>query len=201
MMKVMVFLFIKESLSDILTLDKVRLMQEDNIVEVKNAIVPTESVIMPGLWQRVAFWSVFPAIIYAPFWFAAGRSSFGIGGWMGLFTTMYAVVIILPYQLIIMTITLMGKKRYLSRRASWLLFLYYALLVTFEISLVDGGDTTASIGSVLTLKGVPELFNNVIFGVSLSAGVVVMVALIIVMIIDVTRNRRAKPVEIKTQLS
>lgn len=170
-------------------------MQEDNIEEANNdsvVIAPVIAGVEPKLWQRIAFWSIFPAIVYIPFWFAFGRESFGAGGWMGLFTIMVGLVVIFPYQLVVMALALMAKKQYLSRWASGLIYLYYTLQITLQISLVDGGDTTQSVGSVLTFKGVPDLANNVIYGMSLTTGLVVMVALIVIMIMDVTRSRRVK---------
>lgn len=144
----------------------------------------------PQVWQQVAFWSTIPAIILTPFWFAAGRGFFGAGGWLVFVTLPAALFVIFPYQLAVMILALVGKKKYLSRRASGLLFAYYLLLILTQISLVDGGDTEESIGSALTLAGVPDMINTTIFPISLLAGIGVAVALIVVLIIDLTHSRR-----------
>ncbi|MNT99931.1 hypothetical protein D3C72_2429140 [compost metagenome] len=57
---------------------------------------------------------------------------------------------------------------------------------------MDGGDTPESIGSVLTLVGVPEVFNTILNLGGLSLGLLAMSGLIVVLAIDIKRNRQAK---------
>jgi hypothetical protein len=157
----------------------------------------TEPADMPNIWRRIAFWSIFPAIIFAPLWFAFGRTTFDVSGW-GLFYTLFgAIVFIFPYQLIVMILSLLGKKGYLSVGASVLVYVYYLLLIITQLSFVDGGDTLDSVKSVLTAAGVSEATNDVIGSVSWVGGLIVMVALIIVLIVDIIRNRHTKLIEDK----
>ncbi|MNH29377.1 hypothetical protein D3C79_896040 [compost metagenome] len=111
---------------------------------------------------------------------------------MTLLTIGGAVVVILPYHIVMMTLALLGRRKYLSPWASRLLYGYYALLAITQLSLMDGGDTPESIGSVLTLVGVPEVFNTILNLGGLSLGLLAMSGLIVVLAIDIKRNRQAK---------
>lgn len=175
-------------------------MTQDATIETNTNTTNTVAVSAPRIvWRRIAFWSIFPAVLVVPVWFAFGRAFFGAGGWFLFYTTPAAVVAILPYQLILMVLALVGKKGYLSLWASGLLLAYYVLLFTLQMSLVDGGDTEASVGSVWTFAGMSEAMNGIIFGVSLFTGFAIMVALLVVLIIDTVRNRRAKLVELSNR--
>jgi len=145
----------------------------------------------PGRWQVIAYKSLIPALILIPIWVAGGRGFFSVGGWGVLITIIYAVVLVFPYQLILLILSLVNKQKYLTKLASGLLYTYYGLLVLTQISLVDGGDTTESINSVLTKTGISEPLSEIIFSISFDALIGVMMILIIVMIVDTVQSRRA----------
>ncbi len=157
------------------------------------ASISTEPVVQaPNIWQRIAYWSIFPAVLLAPAWLAIGRGFLGAGGWLFFYTIPAAAVIFLPFQLALMILTLVTKKRYLTRWSSISLYTYYVALIVLEISLVDGGDTQESLGSVLTFWGVPDILNAVIFSAAAIVVASAMIALVVFLVIDVARIRKAK---------
>jgi hypothetical protein len=145
----------------------------------------------PRPWQQITYWSIFPAIILAPAWLAVGRSLFGVGGWGTLLTMFIAVIFFLPFQLLVLLLVKMAKRKYLSRWASGLMFAYYIILVISQISFVDGSDAPEDTGSVLTFSGVPSGVNQVLSTGSIVLLLVVMAALIGVLIRDLVRNKRS----------
>jgi hypothetical protein len=157
-------------------------------------ILPTDSAqpvlptYRPTIWQRVAFWSVFPAVIIAPLWFAFGRTVFGVGGWLLFITPGIAVTFIAPFHVIVLILAVIRRKAYLSMWASGLLSSYYALLFIVELSLVDGGDTTESIRSGLMVMGVPPAINDALSVFSTFVGFAAMVGIIVVLSLDL-RNK------------
>ncbi|HEY1085340.1 MAG TPA: hypothetical protein VGE34_01270 [Candidatus Saccharimonadales bacterium] len=142
---------------------------------------------------KVAYWSLIPMILVMPIWIALGRAFFGAGGWMFLVTLPLAAVIFFPYHILLVVLAFVNKKRELSEWAMLLLLTYYALAFTFQLSLVDGGDTKESVGSVLTFIGLPELMNTIIFALSFGGGFIVMITLVVVMSMDIARSKKNKP--------
>lgn len=143
-------------------------------------------------WQKVAYWSIFPAVLIVPPFFALGRSIFGAGGWEAIATIILAFFIILPYQLLLMVLALFGTRGYLSKRTSVVLFTYYILMIINQLTLYGGGDSEDSFGSVMTRIGLPEFLNTAIFYISFLTGIGVMVCLAVILALDMVKARTKK---------
>ncbi len=140
--------------------------------------------------KLVTFISLFPMILLMPFWIAVGRGMFGASGWLFFLTLPLAVVVILPFHILIAILALFGARAKLALSSAALILLYYLLAVGFELSLVDGGDTSESVGSALTFAGVPEGLNSVISFASFWGGIVVMISIVASLIREIIRRRR-----------
>lgn len=177
-------------------------MQNDNNLSTEAAITPLTGSVPPTLpdyhptlWQRIAYWSIFPAVIVAPLWFAFGRTIFGAGGWLLFITPGIAITFIAPFHVIVLILAVIRKKSYLSISASGLLASYYALLFIVELTLVDGGDTPQSIGSGLTVMGVPPVINDALSAFSTFVGSAAMVGIIVVLSLDLRNTKRTLAVK------
>lgn len=142
-------------------------------------------------WQRIAHDLIFPSVVVVPLWFGMGRSLFGISGWGIISLTIIALFTLVPYHIILIILSWAGKRAYLSKPASVLLFVYLVLQVVVQMAFLDAGDTPER-SSVLTAIGASESLNDTILGIGLSAMIIVMAALLIVLTVDAINNRRAK---------
>lgn len=162
------------------------------------ALSPSPATRPVSLIQRIAFWSVFPAVLAVPIFFAFGRILFGAGGWMIFMTMFGGLLILLPYHIILIVLALVGRRSYLSVIVTVLLMSYYLTIFVSQLTLVDGGDTDSSIGSVLTFMGLPSAINDSVFSVSMSVGVLLMIAVVIFQIISIVDTRKKKKAEQST---
>lgn len=143
-------------------------------------------------WQRIAYWSIFPAVLIVPAFFGMGRGLFGAGGWGIIVTVPLAVLFVFPYQLLLMILALFGTRGYLLKRTSLALFAYYSLIIITQLTFFDAGDTEESMGSVMTRIGLPEFLNEAISTVSLVAGFAVMVYLATILALDIEKARKKR---------
>ncbi|HEY0965583.1 MAG TPA: hypothetical protein VGE13_03835 [Candidatus Saccharimonadales bacterium] len=144
---------------------------------------------MAELLRTATYFSLFVMIILMPLWFAFGRALFEVGGW-GIFMTLpLAVILVFPYHILIAILAFLGKKRNLSGRSLTLILSYYLFAAMAQLSFVDGGDTTESVGSVFTFSGMPEVLNTFIFIVSLFGGIAAMIGIIVSLSKDIARRK------------
>lgn len=139
--------------------------------------------------RTTTYFGLFPMIILMPVWFAFGRSFFGASGWGVFITLPLALIIILPYHIVIAVLAFLGKKVNFSKHSLNLLLSYYFFAIFSQLSFVDGGDTPESVGSALTFTGLPEMLNTGIFILSFFGGILAMIGVIISLTKDL-RNRK-----------
>lgn len=107
------------------------------------------------VFRRIMYRAVFVSAFIAPLWIGLGRGLFGVGGWGVIFTVPIMMPIAFAYHFLVLMTVGENKKsratRLVSVHAAIAFAVYLLVVIMFEISLVDGGDTSESINSVLTM--------------------------------------------------
>jgi hypothetical protein len=134
-------------------------------------------------------------LVISSTWVTVGRGLIGVGGWLFLVTFFVFLPVLLLYTTII-SLVLRHKRKYgyvMSGSTRYVFLTLLSCMVLFGFTIVDGGDTTESVNSVLTVilhanNGTTDspLFNisNGIASISLTAGVVLMLTSLIMLIKD-----------------
>lgn len=89
----------------------------------------------------------------AAMWVGFGRALFGAGGWLTLITFLMWMPAIFVFGLVVGVITSIRYKKtgyVFSKLVSRLYIALFAALFILGFTLVDGGDTEESVGSLLT---------------------------------------------------
>ena len=142
------------------------------------------------IFRRSIYYAVFISAFVAPLWIGLGRAFFGIDGWGVILTVIFMMPIAFAYHFLLVMVVRENKKsratRLVSLRAATAFAAYLLVVILFEISMVDGGDTSDSINSVITMMSnqvVSRDISTVIAQVCLSllpiTGLIALIAFIV----------------------
>lgn len=122
--------------------------------------------------QKLIYKLMFPMIFLLPFWLTFGRALLGSAGWVGLIM-LFTVAPLLLIILVLFTWLVKGRRevqatKMVSKKDAQLLTVLYSSFIVFGLFVVDGGDTSDSVGSVVTMAFGKSLepLSNMLAGIS-----------------------------------
>jgi hypothetical protein len=147
---------------------------------------------------RAALLWMIPVNLFLVAWVWIGRIVFGVGGWFFL-VFLFTVVPVLLIALLITTVlayTQDGQPRALTRVQAWAQVATWLGLFAFGAFTPDFGDTEDSKLSLLTqVFGYSDAMYDASFTVTIVAGVVAIVAYVVLLGALIFARRDARPVQ------